>query len=96
MIDTSPKDLSDDFLGRINFGLCFDKESNTLAINIIQAADLPVMDIGGSSDPYVRVCLLPEKNLVKVTKVHRRNLCPSFNQTVVFPGKLLLSYFVLF
>ena len=32
-----------------------------LIINILQCCDLPAMDIGGTSDPYVKIYLLPEK-----------------------------------
>ena len=41
------------------------------------------MDIGGTSDPYVKIYLLPrEKHLKKQeTKVHRKTLDPVFNET---------------
>ena len=42
------------------------------------------MDIGGSSDPYVKVYLLPEKNKKFETKVHRRTLDPIFNESFKF------------
>ena len=42
------------------------------------------MDIGGSSDPYVKVYLLPEKNKKFETKVHRRTLDPIFQETFKF------------
>ena len=42
------------------------------------------MDIGGSSDPYVKVYLLPEKNKKFETKVHRRTLDPVFNESFRF------------
>jgi len=29
-------------------------------VKVVQATDLPAMDIGGVSDPYVKVYLLPE------------------------------------
>ncbi len=42
------------------------------------------MDIGGTSDPYVKVYLLPDKKKKFETKVQRKNLCPVFNETFVF------------
>lgn len=42
------------------------------------------MDIGGSSDPYVKVYLLPEKDKKFETKVHRRTLFPKFQETFRF------------
>ena len=38
----------------------------------------------GSSDPYVKVYLLSDRKKKFVTKVHRRNLSPVFNETFVF------------
>jgi hypothetical protein len=29
-------------------------------VKVVQATDLPAMDIGGVSDPYVKVYLIPE------------------------------------
>lgn len=42
------------------------------------------MDIGGTSDPYVKVYLLPDKKKKFETKVQRKNLCPVFNETFIF------------
>uniref|UniRef100_A0A8C3IC40 Synaptotagmin 5 n=1 Tax=Chrysemys picta bellii TaxID=8478 RepID=A0A8C3IC40_CHRPI len=55
-----------------------------LVVGIIQAADLPALDIGGTSDPYVKVFLLPEKKKKHETKVHRKTLNPTFNETFTF------------
>lgn len=42
------------------------------------------MDVGGSSDPYVKVYLLPDKKKKFETKVHRKTLEPNFNETFTF------------
>lgn len=55
-----------------------------LVVGIIQAADLPALDIGGTSDPYVKVFLLPEKKKKYETKVHRKTLNPTFNESFTF------------
>lgn len=63
-----------------------------LTISILQAADLMSMDSGGTSDPYVRVLLLPDKKKKFDTKVHKKTLNPVFNETFVF--KVSFSWFV--
>ncbi|XP_026688151.1 synaptotagmin 1-like [Diaphorina citri] len=42
--------------------------------------------MGGTSDPYVKVYLLPDKKKKFETKVHRKTLNPVFNETFVFKG----------
>lgn len=55
-----------------------------LIVGILQAQDLAAMDMGGTSDPYVKVFLLPDKKKKFETKVQRKNLCPVFNETFFF------------
>lgn len=55
-----------------------------LIVGVLQAQDLAAMDIGGTSDPYVKVYLLPDKKKKFETKVQRKNLCPVFNETFIF------------
>lgn len=56
-------------------------------VGIIQAAELPAMDMGGTSDPYVKVYLLPDKKKKFETKVHRKTLNPVFNEQFTFKVK---------
>uniref|UniRef100_A0A8C2KCL2 Synaptotagmin n=1 Tax=Cyprinus carpio TaxID=7962 RepID=A0A8C2KCL2_CYPCA len=42
------------------------------------------MDMGGTSDPYVKVYLLPDKKKKFETKVHRKTLNPVFNEQFTF------------
>lgn len=42
------------------------------------------MDMGGTSDPYVKVYMLPDKKKKFETKVQRKNLSPVFNETFTF------------
>lgn len=51
---------------------------------MIQAQELPPMDMNGTSDPYVKVYVLPDKKKKFETKVHRKTLQPVFNETFVF------------
>lgn len=66
------------------FQLEYDFNSNSLAVTVIQAEELPALDMGGTSDPYVKVYLLPDKKKKFETKVHRKTLNPAFNETFVF------------
>lgn len=55
-----------------------------LTVGILQAADLLSMDSGGTSDPYVKVFVLPDKKKKFDTKVHKKTLNPVFNETFTF------------
>ncbi|KAG6458303.1 synaptotagmin 1 isoform X1 [Manduca sexta] len=71
-------------LGKLQYKLEYDFNSNSLSVTVIQAEDLPALDMGGTSDPYVKVYLLPDKKKKFETKVHRKTLSPVFNETFVF------------
>ncbi|XP_065342254.1 synaptotagmin 1 isoform X2 [Cloeon dipterum] len=71
-------------LGRLQYKLEFDFNTNSLSVTVMQAEDLPALDMGGTSDPYVKVYLLPDKKKKFETKVHRKTLSPVFNETFVF------------
>ncbi|XP_012162344.1 synaptotagmin 1 isoform X2 [Ceratitis capitata] len=75
---------SEQKLGRLNFKLEYDFNSNSLSVTVIQAEELPALDMGGTSDPYVKVYLLPDKKKKFETKVHRKTLSPVFNETFTF------------
>jgi len=59
-----------------------------LSVGVIQAADLPGMDMSGTSDPYVKVYIMPDKKKKFETKVHRKTLNPVFNETFVFKVRI--------
>ena len=65
-----------------------------LIVGILQAQDLAAMDMGGTSDPYVKVFLLPDKKKKYETKVQRKNLCPVFNETFIFKVRTMPSVIV--
>jgi len=79
----APKKL---YLGKLQYELKYDFNTQTLSVTVCQAMELPAMDMGGVSDPYVKVFLLPDvKGLKKFeTKVHRKTLNPYFNETFQF------------
>ncbi|XP_069800979.1 synaptotagmin-2-like isoform X2 [Dendropsophus ebraccatus] len=55
-----------------------------IQVGVIQATELPALDMGGTSDPYVKVFFLPDKKKKYETKVHRKTLNPIFNETFTF------------
>lgn len=63
-----------------------------LMVGIIQAAELPALDMGGTSDPYVKLFLLPDKKKKFETKVHRKTLNPVFNEQFTFKVFKLCFY----
>lgn len=73
-------------LGKLQYKLEYDFNQNCLSVTVLQAEDLPALDMGGTSDPYVKVYLLPDKKKKFETKVHRKTLSPVFNETFVFKG----------
>lgn len=77
---------SEQKLGKLQYKLEYDFNSNALSVTVIQAEDLPALDMGGTSDPYVKVYLLPDKKKKFETKVHRKTLSPVFNETFTFKG----------
>ncbi|KFM78196.1 Synaptotagmin 1, partial [Stegodyphus mimosarum] len=79
--DSAKSDLK---LGRLQYKLDYDFNTSNLAVTVIQAEDLPGMDMSGTSDPYVKVYLLPDKKKKYETKVHRKTLNPVFNETFNF------------
>lgn len=73
-----------ELFGKLEYTLDYNFTENQLIVGILQAQDLPAMDIGGTSDPYVKVYMLPDKKKKFETKVQRKNLCPVFNETFIF------------
>ncbi|KAK0079709.1 hypothetical protein PV325_000902 [Microctonus aethiopoides] len=73
-------------VGQIHFSLEYDYQNTTLILRIIQGKDLPAKDLSGTSDPYVRVTLLPDKKHRLETKIKRRTLNPRWNETLYFEG----------
>lgn len=69
---------------KIELQLDYDFNTNALAVTVIEAQELPALDMGGTSDPYVKVYILPDKKKKFETKVHRKTLNPVFNETFTF------------
>ncbi|XP_076273187.1 synaptotagmin-10-like isoform X2 [Rhynchophorus ferrugineus] len=70
--------------GILHFSLKFDKELEGLLVKIFEARQLPIKDIIGSCDPYIKLHLLPDRKKKFQTKVHRKNQNPIFNETFIY------------
>lgn len=84
--DDQAKPPEKEYLGKLQYELKYDFNTQTLSVTVCQAMELPAMDMGGVSDPYVKVFLMPETKGMKKfeTKVHRKTLNPFFNETFQF------------
>lgn len=74
-------------LGRIQFSVGYSFQDSTLTVKILKGQDLPAKDFSGTSDPFVKIYLLPDKKHKLETKVKRKNLNPHWNETFLFEGQ---------
>eukprot|EP00118_Oscarella_pearsei_P025193 m.307702 g.307702 ORF g.307702 m.307702 type:complete len:428 (+) comp42668_c0_seq1:245-1528(+) len=70
--------------GRLRYSVEYDFTSQAVTVIVHDCRNLAAKDRGGTSDPYVKVCILPNKRLKYQTKVHKKTLNPVFNETFVF------------
>ncbi|XP_037041809.1 synaptotagmin-7 isoform X2 [Bradysia coprophila] len=73
-------------VGQIHFSIEYDFQNTNLILKIMQGKELPAKDLSGTSDPYVKVTLLPDKKHRLETKIKRRTLNPRWNETFYFEG----------
>ncbi|TDH17007.1 hypothetical protein EPR50_G00004010 [Perca flavescens] len=73
-------------LGRIQFSVGYSFQDSTLTVKVLKGQDLPAKDFSGTSDPFVKLYLLPDKKHKLETKVKRKNLNPHWNETFLFEG----------
>ncbi|NXT17327.1 SYT7 protein, partial [Syrrhaptes paradoxus] len=79
--------ISRENLGRIQFSVGYNFQESTLTVKIMKAQELPAKDFSGTSDPFVKIYLLPDKKHKLETKVKRKNLNPHWNETFLFEGR---------
>ena len=82
-----PENTSGEKLGRIQFSVSYDFDAMTLTVKIMKAEELAAKDLSGTSDPYVKICLLPDKKHTLTTNIKRKNLNPRWNEVFAFEGK---------
>lgn len=74
-------------LGTLDVTVNYDGAKSMLVVCIVRANDLPAKDAAlGTSDPYVKLQLLPEKRHRVKTRVLRRTLNPQFDESFTFYG----------
>ncbi|XP_044050451.1 rabphilin-3A isoform X1 [Siniperca chuatsi] len=73
-------------LGRIQFSIGYSFQNTTLTVKVLRGQELPAKDFSGTSDPFVKIYLLPDKKHKLETKVKRKNLNPHWNETFLFEG----------
>uniref|UniRef100_S4R796 Synaptotagmin n=1 Tax=Petromyzon marinus TaxID=7757 RepID=S4R796_PETMA len=59
--DEKEEEKEEEKLGKLQFSIDYDFQNNQLTVGVIQAAELPALDMGGTSDPYVKLFLMPDK-----------------------------------
>lgn len=76
-----------DKLGTLLFSIEYNFEKKAFMVNIKEACSLPVMDEQSmTSDPYIKMTILPEKKHKVKTRVLRKTLDPAFDETFTFYG----------
>ncbi|XP_038562378.1 synaptotagmin-7 isoform X2 [Micropterus salmoides] len=73
-------------LGRIQFSIGYSFQNTTLTVKVLRGQELPAKDFSGTSDPFVKIYLLPDKKHKLETKIKRKNLNPHWNETFLFEG----------
>ncbi|XP_063032405.1 synaptotagmin-11 isoform X1 [Melospiza melodia melodia] len=85
---SSPSSPGDDvMLGELTFSVDYNFPKKALVVTIQEAHGLPVMDEHTqSSDPYIKMTILPDKRHRVKTRVLRKTLEPVFDETFTFYG----------
>uniref|UniRef100_A0A8D3CY16 Synaptotagmin XIb n=1 Tax=Scophthalmus maximus TaxID=52904 RepID=A0A8D3CY16_SCOMX len=74
-------------LGCVSLTVDYNFPKKALVVTVVGARGLPAMDEqAGSSDPYVKMTILPEKKHRVKTRVLRKTLDPLFDETFTFYG----------
>ncbi|XP_071974188.1 synaptotagmin-8 isoform X1 [Engystomops pustulosus] len=88
-IEGLQKSQENDYRGRLQYSVEYNYQREEMTVQVKQAASLKAMDSGGTSDPYVIVFLTNDSRKKHETKVYRKTLNPTFNESFTF--KLLKS-----
>ncbi|EGI64181.1 SYT3 protein, partial [Acromyrmex insinuator] len=81
---SSSTSSSDEIRGELKLGLIYDTNAGILTVKLIEAHDLRARELSGIADPYAKIRLLPDRNNVWQTTIHRRTLNPVFDEDFVF------------
>lgn len=80
------KDSNKDGLGQLEFKLRYRSEQNALAVTVVKCKDLPARGTNATSDPYVKLQLLPDKQHRVKTRVLRNTKDPVYDEDFTFYG----------
>ncbi|XP_071369160.1 LOW QUALITY PROTEIN: synaptotagmin-11-like, partial [Centroberyx affinis] len=85
--DPDPDPDPEPGLGSVSLAVDYNFPKKALVVTVVGARGLPAMDEqAGSSDPYVKMTILPEKKHRVKTRVLRKTLEPLFDETFTFYG----------
>ena len=88
--DDNRREKSDDdpkSLGTLEFVIVYDEIKSSLVVSIVRACALPAKDrVLCTSDPYVKLQLLPERRHKVKTRVLRKTLNPTYDEAFTFYG----------
>lgn len=88
-METNEKNLQQNaaYLGQLVFKLRYKHDKNALIVSVVRCRDLPAKDPNlGSSDPYVKLQLLPDKQHKVKTRVLRKTRNPVYDEDFTFYG----------
>ncbi|XP_036147145.1 synaptotagmin-6 [Monomorium pharaonis] len=74
----------DEIRGELKLGLLYDANAGILTVRLIEAHDLRARELSDIADPYAKIRLLPDRNNIWQTRIHRRTLNPVFDEDFVF------------
>ena len=76
--------IEEEHLGSLNLLLNYNLDQGLLTVRLIQARDLVARDFSGTSDPYCKLCLLPNRKFQLQSKVHKNTQQPEFEEEFMF------------
>ncbi|KAJ8031442.1 Synaptotagmin-6 [Holothuria leucospilota] len=82
--DKHVEESTEDSCGRLYFSLFYDHPTETLNVHVNKATDLTAKDFCGTSDPYVKIYLYPDRRKKFQTKVVRKTCNPEFDERFAF------------
>ena len=70
--------------GKLNVGVCYERNEEQLLVRINHANGLSSVEENGTSNPYIKVVLLPDKRRLtkRKTAIQKNTLNPVYNETL--------------
>ncbi|XP_049792501.1 synaptotagmin-11 [Schistocerca nitens] len=84
-LETNEKNLTAGRLGQLVFKIRYKRDKSALIVTVVRCRNLPAKDTSvGSSDPYVKLQLLPDKLHKVKTRVLRKTRDPVYDEDFTF------------